>query len=82
MIVLKGIIKRTPSSNPDFENLVKAANEVEKVIVAIDQNVKGGYSVGRESFSKNSRSRENCRAVASHGSVSRNSRFDEEEERS
>jgi hypothetical protein len=42
VIVLKGIIKRTPSSNPDFENLVKAANEVEKVIVAIDQNVKGG----------------------------------------
>ncbi len=36
-----GIIKKTPLSNPDYENLAKAANEVEKVIAAIDQNVKG-----------------------------------------
>jgi hypothetical protein len=37
LILLRGVIKHTASSNPDYENLVKAANEVEKIVVMIDQ---------------------------------------------
>ncbi len=40
LILLRGIIKLTLPSNPDYENLVRAANEIEKIVVLIDQKSK------------------------------------------